>query len=496
MPATYIQQVRVSPLVSQTGVVSTSFSVQAGDVLVAWGMSNTGSTSAPFTITDSMGLTWTKRAEVPQGVSTNYAVIWTAVVATSGSMSFQLNRPASGPPWLGAVQTWRGVTGIGGTGTGSGTGAPTTNLTTTGDNSAILMIVADNTGVTDTLNYDEVDAGVFTQAPNYPVASMLTYTFIAGSYADAGVAGVKTIGVEQLGMAYSIAAVELQGVVTEILGDAADGYAWYSSTTYNTSREGGGTPTVGSSGGATVGQTKGITDYLCMEGFFKFDVSGMTDFINPNLQFYAQFEAGDLTRQFDIEIRVHNWGAAVEAADFVPGSQLSGKALIGTVNTANYPLANELIPFTIDTAALTSAINAAKAGDGWLYLMASSSYQRTGSAPTGFEYVNILGRDGGTDATAPRLTFALPAGPVVSAELYENGVLKQFLGATEITADGVISFNWNASVLAAISGADVELRLTSDVDIDVGAIEWNAYRTMGAPPPPPTLVETWGTALM
>lgn len=64
--------------------------------------------------------------------------------------------------------------------------------------------------------------------------------------------------------------------------------------------------------------------------------------------------------------------------------------------------------------------------------------------------------------------------PVLTAELYEGGVLKQTLGTASVDADGVASFTWDAATLTAISGANVELRLTSDLDIDVGAIEWNA----------------------
>ena len=64
--------------------------------------------------------------------------------------------------------------------------------------------------------------------------------------------------------------------------------------------------------------------------------------------------------------------------------------------------------------------------------------------------------------------------PSMTAELYENGSFKQTLGVASITGDGVYAFTWTAGQLAAISGSNVELRLTSDADIDIGAIEWNA----------------------
>jgi hypothetical protein len=69
-----------------------------------------------------------------------------------------------------------------------------------------------------------------------------------------------------------------------------------------------------------------------------------------------------------------------------------------------------------------------------------------------------------------------PGNPTVTAALWENGVFKQALGTATVSADGVVSFTWNASVLTALSGANVELRLTSDLGVDIGAVEWNAIR--------------------
>lgn len=84
-----------------------------------------------------------------------------------------------------------------------------------------------------------------------------------------------------------------------------------------------------------------------------------------------------------------------------------------------------------------------------------------------------------------------PVGPTVTAELWENGVLKQSLGTAQVTVDGIFSFTWDAATLAALSGANVELRLSSNSGMDVGAVEWNAMRAV-AVGAPPTVVEMWG----
>ncbi|HEX5780733.1 MAG TPA: hypothetical protein VFX80_02365, partial [Solirubrobacteraceae bacterium] len=78
---------------------------------------------------------------------------------------------------------------------------------------------------------------------------------------------------------------------------------------------------------------------------------------------------------------------------------------------------------------------------------------------------------------------APPAGPLVDVELWENGAFKQTLATdVEVAADGVLAYTWDAAALTAVSGANVELRITSDIDLDVGAVEWNAYSAVSEGP--------------
>lgn len=84
------------------------------------------------------------------------------------------------------------------------------------------------------------------------------------------------------------------------------------------------------------------------------------------------------------------------------------------------------------------------------------------------------------------------SGPTVTAELWENGSFKASLGTAQVGADGVLSFTWDAATLTLLSGANVELRLTSDTGMDVGAVEWNAYVDSTYVPPAVTSVEMWG----
>lgn len=82
-------------------------------------------------------------------------------------------------------------------------------------------------------------------------------------------------------------------------------------------------------------------------------------------------------------------------------------------------------------------------------------------------------------------------GPVVTAELWEAGSLKTNLGTFQVSADGVLSIPWRASSITDQTGAGVELLLTSDIDLDIEAIEWNA---LTATPPTPA-IEGWGVIM-
>ena len=105
----------------------------------------------------------------------------------------------------------------------------------------------------------------------------------------------------------------------------------------------------------------------------------------------------------------------------------------------------------------------------------------------------VLGSDQASGNGAVTVTAAanaagwvsiLPAAisaPTITAELYESGSLVAVLGsAVDVDADEVISWTWDAVDLSALSGANVELRLTSSEAIDIGAVEWNALREAGA----------------
>lgn len=498
MAVAFNSAVRTFPLASQTSITMSSISVTAGDTLVACGMIYSGAAPpGPMTISDGSSLTWTKRVEQAPGSSRPYLVIWTAPITSTGSVAVGMARGTGSSQWICSVQCWSGVTSIGNVISGNDTGnLPNLSLTTTQASSAVVMYVADQIASSASITYDE-SAGTFTSLASFPTVSLFSYSFVGGYYANVGAAGSKALGVTApSGQVWSAGAIELvsEPPRTYIYSPLTDGYMWYQSPTYATAREGGGTLTIGDTGGTSIGQMLSGGNYYAMQGYFKFDVSGVTTFNGLNLKFFSQFDSS-IAKNFVLEFRVHNWGATVTAADFAAGSTLAAKPLIASINTSVWPADNLELPLTVDYSALQTAITAAQAADGFLYLVVASADQRTNTAPTGVEYVGILTRDLGGTTTGPVLSFYTPQPPQVAVELWENGILKQNLGNISLTSVGTQTFVFNSSQLSAISGADVELRITSDISIDIDAVQW-AARTALSSLPVSTALESWGIVLM
>jgi hypothetical protein len=120
-------------------------------------------------------------------------------------------------------------------------------------------------------------------------------------------------------------------------------------------------------------------------------------------------------------------------------------------------------------------------------------YTNVGAAglkTVGYTYPNA------TTSSIAAVELLAGASPVLTAELWEGGVFKQTLGTYPVSGPGIVSVPWDASVLASLAGTNAELRITSDIDLDIDAVEWN-YITTGVSggAPPPTQVESWNSIL-
>jgi hypothetical protein len=203
---TLVSENEVSSWTTTTASKSTaSFAVQAGDVLVAYGMTE----NSPNGLSISGGsLTWTQQQLVN---ASNYgrAYAWTATASTSTSITVTFTRSGSGQ-YGGDVLVFRGSGGIGASAKANATGAPSLSLTTAQASSAVVVGAVDWNAVGGASRAWRTGAGALTETTYATDPAHGTY--YGGYHADAGAAGAKTVGLTApTGQQYSIVAVEVKG---------------------------------------------------------------------------------------------------------------------------------------------------------------------------------------------------------------------------------------------------------------------------------------------
>ena len=201
----------------------TALNVLANDVLVdvmaAADIWDAGGDA--FNVTNSgTAQTWTKNQTVGPPLATNCFVQGTTAIQSVSDSAETITGTYTNPGgfmWGHQVFQFRDSNGIGNTVKNNVTtaGTATTSITTTQDNSAIVVIIADwnaNDGATRT--WATVNGITPTAANGYEKTYTFTstqYTVYAAYYPDAGAAGAKTVGVTTPSMMYSIVAIEVKG---------------------------------------------------------------------------------------------------------------------------------------------------------------------------------------------------------------------------------------------------------------------------------------------
>ncbi|HWB36041.1 MAG TPA: hypothetical protein VHA75_08460, partial [Rugosimonospora sp.] len=184
-----------------------SVTVQNGDIICVVG----GSEDSPNTLGTPTGnsLTYTLQQSIT-AASHSPAYGWTAPSTGSATFNVSCARTAGAGRFGISAPVFRGSDGVGASNSGTGTGAPTLNLTTTQDNSAIVVIITD-------WNAADGASRVYTQV-NSLDPTEVTYARTAGAYTvyvvvytDAGTAGSKTVGVNTTGTIFSAVAIEIKG---------------------------------------------------------------------------------------------------------------------------------------------------------------------------------------------------------------------------------------------------------------------------------------------
>lgn len=210
-PATYIQEAETPWNTTAASVTTGSFNVVAGDLLVAYAISEAdGGDAANLGITGG-GLYWHQQAMYDNseaGWETTEVRVWSAVVDTNKSMTVTFTNTSVTLNYGGNVLTFRGSGGIGAIAKRSqNTGTPSLGITTLRDNSSIVVANGDWTA--------QNGAGrSWLSAPNPPTERSYyqsgAYAIYGASYGNVGVAGSKTVGLSAPGsQRYALIAIEV-----------------------------------------------------------------------------------------------------------------------------------------------------------------------------------------------------------------------------------------------------------------------------------------------
>jgi hypothetical protein len=219
-PLSFIQENETAWNTTTSPKTTSSFSVNSGDVLVAFcvkeGYDASLSPNSPTISNTGTSFTWTLQQEVKVG-SYAHVLVWTATASTSQSMtvSFTLTQGGYATYYGGNVLQFRNSSGVGATAKTNTTGAPSLSLTTQSNNSMIAAFVGDwnaangSTRTWRTVNSITPTSGNGLELSYFRDASR--YTLYGGYWNDAGAAGSKTVGVSApSGQKYAIVAVEIK----------------------------------------------------------------------------------------------------------------------------------------------------------------------------------------------------------------------------------------------------------------------------------------------
>ena len=205
---TYVGEHEVSSWTTTAGTSksTSSFSVQAGDVLVAYGL------TADANVTESISggsLTWTaQKTNVTSGHAAGY--LWTATVPSNATITVTFTRDTGSSEWGGDVLQFRNSSGVGASAMALSSGAPSLGLTTTEAHSAVVVASGDWNAVSGSSRTWRTTAGALTET-TYAFSSG-GYTAYGGYHADVGSAGAKTVGLSApTGQLATIGAIEVKG---------------------------------------------------------------------------------------------------------------------------------------------------------------------------------------------------------------------------------------------------------------------------------------------
>lgn len=211
-PPTLVQEDEIAWNVATTPRTTAGISVTTGNRIVVASLNAQSPSSGTYTITSSPTHTWApqENQNVPDFCGLR---IWSTTATTTGTLTVTV-QPDSGAGQLFGARVFE-FSGSGGFGAAESTsvasGAPSLAITTTGDNSGLIVANCDwNAGDGASRTWRTINGSTGTEKVYFRNATW--YTVYVAYYADAGAAGAKTAGLSApTGQKYTIGALEVLG---------------------------------------------------------------------------------------------------------------------------------------------------------------------------------------------------------------------------------------------------------------------------------------------
>jgi hypothetical protein len=204
--------------ITTTTPKTVSVTTQAGDIVVVYGGIENGGGGIMGTPTGN-NIVFTLQQSIHITVAWADAYLWTGIDRVGGTNWTLSNSLVGSLEWGYDCLVFRDSTGIGVSAkTNVNSGAPSLGLTTTMDNSAVVMFNIDWSAQDGATRTWRTVNGITPSAGNSLerdyARSAAAHTIYGGYYNDAGTAGAKTVGISAPGsQIYSIVAVEVLGTI-------------------------------------------------------------------------------------------------------------------------------------------------------------------------------------------------------------------------------------------------------------------------------------------
>lgn len=188
-----------------------------------------------------------------------------------------------------------------------------------------------------------------------------------------------------------------------VFSDATDGMLRSNDATYANARAGTGTLAAFTADVSnSIGQDFFVPDsnFYCRQTFYAFDTSSIGSATIDQVDFSLFAVTDSSVQDFTLEVREHDWGAALTTADFVAGASLAALTRLATFATSGWTTSAYNL-FTEDGTNFRSAIDPL----GTTRVLVHSDRQRTNNAPVSgsTEYVSAYTADQTGTTNDPKL---------------------------------------------------------------------------------------------